>query len=77
MKIYLNIEVFEKLQGKISNKTMAKKLKVSRSQLWRAKSGEPVGEKFIAGFKEAFPSQSIDRFFLTRMLNRSGTCDCD
>lgn len=66
MKLFLNISEFKKLQKNASNIEMSKTLNVSRSQLWRAKSGEPVGEKFIAGFKSAYPRMSTDKFFLTK-----------
>lgn len=75
MKMYLNIEKFNKLQSKLelTETDMAKQINVSRTQLWRAKAGEPIGEKFIGGLKVAFPKLTIDDFFLPKALQDSDT----
>lgn len=57
----LNLENFNKLIK--DEKTICKKLKISRAQLWRARKGHNVGHKFISNFKQAFPLTSLDEYF--------------
>lgn len=39
------------------------KMQISRTQFWRAKKGDKIGEKFISRFKKAFPEFNIDDYF--------------
>lgn len=74
MVLKLNVENFIKLQNekKLNMTEMSEKLCISRSHLWRVlnKQCNP-GEQFIAGFKRAFPNESLDDFFLINMLQQS------
>lgn len=64
--IYLNVEKFNKLQGNMTDMEMAKRLNISRTQLWRIKNNKTgVGEKFIAAFMREFPNEKIDDYFFT------------
>ena len=64
--IRLNLCKFMNLQKEMTEVDMAKKLRISRSQLWRIKKKNcSVGEKFISGFREAFPQESFDDYFFT------------
>ncbi|MDU5080285.1 hypothetical protein [uncultured Tissierella sp.] len=75
MKLYINKDKFVKLQSdlKLTETKMANKISVSRSQLWRAKAGDPIGEKFLVGFMIAFPNLKVDEFFLPTVLQDSDT----
>ncbi len=55
------------LQGNLNETQMARKLEVSRSQLWRIKTNHSaVGPEFITKFKKAYPEVSItDIFFVS------------
>lgn len=65
--IELNIDKFNELQGDMTDIDMAKKLKISRTQLWRIKNKKTgVGEKFIAAFMKEFPNEKIDDYFFTK-----------
>lgn len=72
MGIFLKVERLRALQRhlKLTDTAMAKKIGISRPQLWRAKGGSPVGEKFIAGFKSAFPRLDIEEFFEVQQSKR-------
>lgn len=64
--IQLNVEKFLELQGDMTDVDMAKKLNISRTQLWRIKNQKTgVGEKFIAAFMKEFPNETIDDYFFT------------
>lgn len=61
-----NIEKLYKLQGEMTDTEFAKKLGVSRSQLWRVRNKRSaVGAVFVAKFKAAFPEESIDDYFFS------------
>lgn len=63
----LNIEGFNKLQGNMTDVDMAKKLDISRTQLWRVKTKRTnVGQKFIAAFMKAYPNEKIENFFFSK-----------
>lgn len=65
MLIELNIEKFNELQGNMTDVDMAKRLNISRTQLWRIKNKKTsVGEKFIAAFMKEFPNEKIEDYFL-------------
>ena len=60
----VNIDKLYELQGEMNETQMAKKLGISRSQLWRIKTGHSsVGQEFIAKFKKSFPEIRIDDIF--------------
>ena len=62
--IRLNLANFLKLQGDLTEVEMAKKLNVSRSQLWRIKTkSSAVGQEFIAKFKNAYPNEPFEKYF--------------
>lgn len=65
----LDVKKFNELQGNITDIEMARKLKVSRTQLWRIKNKKSsVGEKFIAAFMETYPSLKIEDYFFTNSV---------
>lgn len=62
--IRLNMSNFLKLQGNMTESEMAENLNVSRSQLWRIKTGSSaVGQAFIMKFKNKYPDESFDDYF--------------
>ena len=70
----VNIDKLYELQGEMNETQMAKKLGISRSQLWRIKTGHSsVGQEFIAKFKKSFPEIRIDDIFLFRMFHQRNT----
>lgn len=74
MKLVLNKQKFLDLQGNMTDVKMADLLHMNRTQLWRIKNNlANVGEKFIAGFKQAFPRENTDEFFLLKTLQQSDT----
>jgi len=61
----LNVEKFNKLQGNMTDVDMAKRLGISRTQLWRIKNRKTsVGQKFIAAFMKKYPNEKIEDYFL-------------
>ncbi len=66
MRLILKVERLNALQRNLglTDTAMAKKIGISRPQLWRAKQRQPIGEKFIAGFKNAFPKLHMDDYFM-------------
>ena len=65
--LYFNVERSYQLQGDMPDVEFARKLHVSRQQLWRIRSRRSsVGAEFVAKFKAAFPNESIDDFFYTQ-----------
>jgi DNA-binding Xre family transcriptional regulator len=64
MAIKLNATALWELQGQTSETEYAEKLGVSRTQLWRVKTGKPVGQKFIAKFKTLYPEKKIEDYFI-------------
>lgn len=72
----VNVVEFNKLQNKnnLNLSQMAKKLEISRTQLWRVLNKQCApGEQFIAGFKKAFPKEDLDKFFLINVVQQSDT----
>lgn len=62
--IRLNLSNFIKLQNNMTESEMAKKLNMSRSQLWRIKKkNSAVGEIFISNFKKNYPEEPLDNYF--------------
>lgn len=52
-------------KGNLTDMELHKILNISRTQLWRAKTGRHVGEKFISNFKKAYPLLNIDDYFFS------------
>jgi transcriptional regulator with XRE-family HTH domain len=76
IELVVNVSEFTKLKKKYSlNMTqLAEALSVSRTQLWRIMNKQcNPGEQFIAGFKQAFPKENFDNFFLLKQLQQSDT----
>lgn len=74
IELILNVPELTKLKKKYSLNTtqLAEALSVSRSQLWRIMNKQcNPGEQFIAGFKQAFPNEEFDNFFLLQPLQQS------
>jgi len=70
----LNIDKFKELQKqkKLNMTDMSKLIGITRSHLWRLLSGQcKPGEKFIAGFKRAFPDEDFNLFFFFFLLHKS------
>lgn len=60
----LNTSKFlSELQKNDTDTYISKKMGISRTQLWRAKKGQGVGEIFIIGFKKAFPQAKFEEYF--------------
>jgi len=75
MYLKLDVEKFNQLQYdlNLTDTAMANRLGINRSHLWKIKNKGNIGEKFIAGFKSAFPYLTIDDFFLAQTLHSSDT----
>lgn len=62
--IRMNVKAFLELQGSISDAAFARKLGVSRSQLWRIRTEKSaVGGDFIEKFMICFPEKSVNDYF--------------
>ncbi len=62
--IRMNVKAFLELQGDISDAEFARKLGVSRSQLWRIRTEKSaVGSDFIEKFMLCFPEKSVNDYF--------------
>ncbi len=62
--IRMNVKAFLELQGDISDAAFARKLGVSRSQLWRIRTEKSaVGGDFIEKFMLCFPEKSVNDYF--------------
>lgn len=67
--IELNVKKFNELQGSMTDVDMAKKLDISRTQLWRIKNKKTsVGQKFIAAFMKEYPKEKIEDYFLANTV---------
>lgn len=70
----MNIERMYQLQGEMTDTAFAKKLGISRSQLWRIRNGKSsVGGEFLSKFKAAFPTESIDDYFFSNECSTNRT----
>lgn len=64
MMFSVNVERIYQLQGDMTDVDFAKKIGVSRTQLWRVKNNRSnVGAEFLYKFKECYPNESIDAIF--------------
>ncbi|HJV46600.1 MAG TPA: hypothetical protein VJ824_12875 [Bacillota bacterium] len=67
--VRVNIEVLEKLQGKLTDAQFSRKIGVSQSTLYRIKLPptdgrySAPGETFIAGVLNAFPKKRFEHIF--------------
>lgn len=62
--IRMNVKAFLKLQGDISDAAFARKLGVSRSQLWRIRQEKSaVGGDFVEKFMRCYPEKSVNDYF--------------
>ena len=62
--IRMNVKAFLELQGNISDAAFARKLGISRSQLWRIRTEKSaVGGDFIEKFMLCFPEKSVNDYF--------------
>jgi len=60
----LNTEKFlSELQKEQTDTYLAHKMGISRTQLWRAKKGNTIGQIFIIGLKKAFPEAKFEDYF--------------
>ena len=60
----VNIDRLYQLQGDLTDEEFAKKLGVSRSQLWRIRNGHSkAGAEFLEKFKRCFHEESIEDIF--------------
>ena len=74
----MNIERMYKLQGGMTDTAFARKLGISRSQLWRIRNGKSsVGAEFLSKFKAAFPTENTDEYFFTKGCSIDGTDSMD
>lgn len=70
----MNIDRMYQLQGGMTDTAFAKKLGISRSQLWRVRTGKSsAGPEFLTKFKSAFPTESIDDYFFSKECSIKGT----
>lgn len=62
--IRMNVKAFNDLQGDISDAAFARKLGVSRTQLWRIRMEKSaVGGDFIEKFMICFPDKLVNDYF--------------
>jgi len=62
--IRINEKAFLELQGDISDAAFARKMGISRSQLWRIRTEKSaVGGDFIEKFMLCFPEKSVNDYF--------------
>lgn len=67
--IRMNVKAFLELQGDISDAEFARKLGVSRSQLWRIRTEKSaVGEDFIEKFMLCYPDKSVNAYFFAETV---------
>lgn len=80
--IRMNVSAFLELQGDISDAEFARRLGISRTQLWRIRREKSaVGGDFIEKFMIAYPEMSLNKYFFTDAVplraqnNMDGTGD--
>lgn len=67
--ICINRERFYTLQGELTDTAFAKRLGVSRSQLWRIKNGHcAVGSDFMEKFMIAYPDRLLNEYFFVKFV---------
>lgn len=71
--IRMNVNAFLELQGDISDAAFARKLGVSRSQLWRIRTEKSaVGGDFIEKFMQLYPGKSVNDYFFAETVPEAG-----
>mgnify|MGYP002626575511 CR=1 FL=1 len=77
--IRMNLKAFLELQGNTSDAAFARKLGISRSQLWRIRTEKSaVGGDFIEKFMLCFPEKSVnDYFFAVAVPEAAQECTDD
>ena len=71
--IRMKVNAFLKLQGDISDAAFARKLGVSRSQLWRIRTEKSaVGGDFIEKFMLAYPEKTVNDYFFAETVPVAG-----
>lgn len=71
--IHMNVKAFLELQGGISDASFARKLGISRSQLWRIRTEKSaVGGHFIEKFMLSYPEKSISDYFFAETVPGAG-----
>lgn len=67
--VRMNVKAFLELQGDISDAAFARKLGVSRSQLWRVRTEKSaVGVDFIEKFMLSYPEKSVNDYFYVEFV---------
>ena len=67
--IRMNVKAFLELQGDISDAAFARKLGVSRSQLWRIRKEKcAVGGDFIEKFMLCYPDKPVNEYFFAETV---------
>ena len=74
----MNVDRMFQLQGDMSDSAFARTLGVSRTQLWRIRSGKSSpGADFIAKFKMAYPNEPLEDYFFMKecSMNRTNSTE--
>ena len=67
--IQVDIDKLYKLQGEDTDKNFSKKLGISRSQLWRIKTGKSYpGIDFIEKFLRCYPEEPFEEYFFALVV---------
>lgn len=67
--IRMNVKAFLELQGNISDAAFARKLGISRSQLWRIRTEKSaVGGDFIEKFMLCYPDKPLNDYFFAESV---------
>ena len=75
-KTHVRVELLDAVMQKsgLVAATLAARMRMDRTTVYRARSGKPVGEEFIAGLLSTFPDQRFeDLFFVREMLHGCNT----
>lgn len=76
--IRLNEKAFLELQGNVSDAAFARKLGVSRSQLWRIRRGKSaVGADFIEKFMLTYSEKSVNDYFFVSPVPEAARANVD
>ncbi len=76
--IRMDMKASLELQGDVSDAEFARRLGVSRTQLWRIRQGKSaVGGEFIEKFMRCYPEKSVnDYFFVTNVPSTAHASAC-
>lgn len=65
--IYIKLDRLFHLQGELTDAEFARKLGVSRTQLWRVKNKHSaVGQNFLEKFMLVYPEMTINDYFFVK-----------